>query len=105
MAASSWQSARCTGTTVGRKVAAILLVILEVRETNSMLYGKKIIQGLIAMALLIGSAILVFGLTGYAVHSTQALAYGITIKDFQIPSGGDPWGTAFDSKGNVWVAL
>ncbi len=68
-------------------------------------YGKKCLQGLVAMVLLIGSAILVLGLTGYDGHSTHVLAYGITIKDFQIPGGGDPWGTAFDSKGNVWVAL
>ncbi len=70
-----------------------------------MLYGRKMIQGFLAMVLLIGSAILVFGMTGYDVHSTHVLASGITIKDFHIPSGGDPWGTAFDSKGNVWLAL
>ena len=70
-----------------------------------MLNGKKIIQGLLALVLLIGSAILAFGMAGYDLHSNHALAYGITIKDFHISSGGDPWGTAFDSKGNVWLAI
>ncbi len=70
-----------------------------------MLYGRKIVQGLLAMVLLIGSAVLAFGIIGYDVHSTHVLASGITTADFYIPSSLDPWGTAFDSKGNVWLAI
>jgi streptogramin lyase len=70
-----------------------------------MLNGRKIIQGLLALALLIGSAVLASGIIWFDVYSTHALANGITIKDFYIPSSLDPWGTAFDSKGNVWLAI
>jgi streptogramin lyase len=70
-----------------------------------MLNERKIIQGLLALAMLIGSAIVAFGVTGYDLHSTHVLAYGITTKDFYIPSSLDPWGTAFDSKGNVWLTI
>ena len=66
-----------------------------------MLNGKKIIQGLLALVLLIGSAILAFGMAGYDLRSNHALAYGITTTDFYIPSSLDPWGTTFDSKGTV----
>ncbi len=68
--------------------------------------GKKIILGLLALAMFIGSAILSFGLMGYDLHSAHAQQlYTVTTKDFHIPSGEDPWGTAFDSKGNVWLAI
>lgn len=66
-----------------------------------MLYRRKIMQGLLALTLLVGSAILVLGIAGYDFHSTKVLAYGITTTDFPIPSGSDPWGTAFDSQGNA----
>jgi streptogramin lyase len=70
-----------------------------------MLFGRKMIQGFLAMALLIGSAVLAFGILGFDKYSTHALANGITTTDFNIPSSLDPWGTAFDSKGNVWLAI
>lgn len=70
-----------------------------------MLNGRKIVQGLVALALLICSIIVSFGLIGHDRQSTQAQANQVTSKDFSIPKGNDPWGTAFDSNGNVWVAV
>src|SRR6266446_9198366 len=61
---------------------------------------KKIISGTLAILF---SA---FSLTFFA-HSPkqQAYASSLTSTDYQVPSGKDPWGTAFDTNGNVWVAL
>ena len=71
-----------------------------------MLIGRKIITGLLALSMLIGSAFLAFGLMGYGLHSAHAeLQYSVTTSDFYIPSSLDPWGTTFDSKGNVWLAI
>jgi len=71
-----------------------------------MLNGRKIIQNLLALAMLIGSASVAFGLIGNGLHSAHAQQqYTVTTKDFYIPSSTDPWGTAFDSKGHVWLAI
>ncbi len=71
-----------------------------------MLDGRKIILGLLALAMFTVSAVLALGLTGYGLHSAFAQQqYTVTTKDFQIPSGEDPWGTTFDSKGQVWLAI
>src|SRR6266487_1313469 len=72
---------------------------------NPVLNGRKIVLGLLTLVLLIGSAILAFGMAGYDLRSNHALAYGITTTDFYIPSSLAPWGTTFDSKGNVWLAI
>ncbi len=51
-------------------------------------------------------AIVVTTLATYGVfHATTAPASGIaSVTDYATP-GGDPWGTAFDGAGRVWVAL
>ena len=50
--------------------------------------------------------------TGYSIpsrsrqESRKAIhAAGVTTTGYSIPFGSDPWGTAFDSMGNVWVAI
>jgi virginiamycin B lyase len=66
----------------------------------------KILSGLLALAMLIGSAILACDLMGYGQHAAHAQQqYTVTTKDFYIPSSADPWGTAFDSQGHVWLAI
>ncbi len=71
-----------------------------------MLNGKKMILSLLALLMLIGSAMLALGIVGFDVHSTYAQQpYAVTSQDFYIPSGREPWGTALDSKGKVWLAI
>ncbi|HEU5228755.1 MAG TPA: hypothetical protein VFU49_13145 [Ktedonobacteraceae bacterium] len=35
----------------------------------------------------------------------MAASSSVTVRDFSIPVGTDPWGTAFDRSGRVWVAI
>src|ERR1700739_4874164 len=39
------------------------------------------------------------------VHSVLAAHPSVNAQDWYTPGGIDPWGTAFDSQGNVWVAV
>jgi streptogramin lyase len=66
-----------------------------------MLRRKKLLLCLIALPTLIASLAFAFG----AVHSSLAASALTSLTDYHIPSGLDPWGTAFDSSGNVWVAV
>jgi len=43
-----------------------------------------------------------FASIGHSVFAQQAT---VTAQDWYIPSGQEPWGTAFDSSGHVWVAV
>jgi streptogramin lyase len=71
-----------------------------------MLDGRKLITGLLVLAMLIGSAFLAGSLMGNGLLLAHAQPqYSVTTKDFYIPSSDDPWGTTFDSKGNVWLAI
>src|SRR6266516_4634762 len=65
---------------------------------------RKILATCVALAVAAASTLLVVGsFTG--AHSASALASGISsVTDYPVP-GGDPWGTAFDRSGRVWVAL
>src|SRR5690348_14413590 len=51
--------------------------------------------------------ILITGLviTFVTVHASRAASAFTSLTAYHIPSGLDPWGTAFDSTGNVWVAI
>lgn len=40
-----------------------------------------------------------------ATRPAQALRSAISVNDYYVASGQDPWGTAFDRNGNVWVAV
>jgi streptogramin lyase len=86
----------------------------------------KVFIGLVALAALLISALMAFTTinggatfakgpkhhkpTPTPVHHkptptpTKPPTHGGTT-DFAVPQGSDPWGTAFDSHGNVWVAL
>jgi streptogramin lyase len=63
--------------------------------------SKKLLLCLIVLPTLIVSLAFTFG----AVHPTRAASALTSLTDYHIPSGLDPWGTAFDSAGNVWVAV
>ena len=58
---------------------------------------------LFAFILLAGSLLLIFHMAGNTVKS--AFASGVTAQDFYVPSGTDPWGTAIDNNGHIWVAI
>ena len=68
-----------------------------------MLIGRKMLLPALGLSMLVGGAILALGIGGYALH--QARASGVTAQDFYIPSGQDPWGTALDGNGHVWLAF
>jgi streptogramin lyase len=71
-----------------------------------MLNRRKVGVSLVTLAMLIGSTVLAFSIIGNGLSSTHAQqAGGVTFQDYYIPSSYDPWGTAFDSKGNVWLAI
>src|SRR5437667_2427277 len=71
-----------------------------------LLITGKIILSLLALLMLIGSAILALSMTGYGIYSSYAQQlYSGTARDFYIPAGQDPWGTTFDSNGHVWLAI
>ena len=56
------------------------------------------------LKLTLGIALAV-GLIVSPLSARAAHASTIPAQDYLIPSGADPWGTAFDSQGNVWVAV
>jgi streptogramin lyase len=65
---------------------------------------RKTLVTCVALAVAAASTLLAVG-SFIGVHSATALASNISsVTDYPVP-GGDPWGTAFDSSGRVWVAL
>ncbi len=73
-----------------------------------MIDRKKVLLSLVVLAILIASIAMMVGnrVSGASVHAQQASANdGTSSTDYQVPQGGDAWGTAFDSQGHVWVAL
>ena len=66
---------------------------------------RKLILSLVALGTLAGSLALAFSMFGNSAHSAYAGSPGVTVTDFYIPTGQEPWGTTFDSSGNVWVAI
>ena len=72
-----------------------------------MIDRKKVLLSLVVLATLVASIAMIFEYVGSetGVHAQQANAQSVTSTDFTVPTGADPWGTAFDSSGNVWVAL
>ena len=63
-----------------------------------MLWGKKVF--LYAFVFLSVGVIVAFA----SIDTAQA-ASTLTTTDYKVPSGLDPWGTTFDTAGNVWVAV
>jgi len=66
-----------------------------------MLRRKKLLLSLIVLPTLIASLAFTFG----AVHPSLAASALTSLTDYHVQSGLDPWGTAFDSSGHVWVAV
>lgn len=62
---------------------------------------KRLFLYFIALAVILASVILTFGV----VHPGRAASTLTSLTDYHISSSLDPWGTAFDSTGNVWVAV
>jgi len=67
----------------------------------TMLRSKKLLLSLIVLPTLIASLAFTFG----AVHPSLAASALTSLTDYHVQSGLDPWGTAFDSSGHVWVAV
>ena len=58
---------------------------------------------LVLLALIVGAAFTLGAVhPSFAQHATPTT---VTATDFSVPSGTDPWGTTFDSSGNVWLAV
>ena len=66
--------------------------------------SKKLLFSIVALATLIASIAMLFGAIGNPLRPASAQAAGVTSNDYYLSSGSDPWGTAFDSSGRVWVA-
>lgn len=67
----------------------------------TMLRSKKLLRCLIVLPTIIASLAFTFGVA----HASRAAIALTSLTDYHIPSGLDPWGTAFDSSGKVWVAV
>ena len=72
-----------------------------------MIDRKKVILSLVMLTTIVASITMIVGNVGglLGVHAQKAAANSVTSTDFSVPAGADPWGTAFDSQGRVWVAL
>ncbi|GAC1432585.1 MAG: hypothetical protein NVSMB54_28920 [Ktedonobacteraceae bacterium] len=72
-----------------------------------MIDRRKVLLSLVVLVTLVASiAMLVENVrSGVAVHAQKVKAKIVTSTEYQVPTGADAWGTAFDSSGNVWVAL
>jgi streptogramin lyase len=62
--------------------------------------SKKLVSVVVLAASVVGALFAGVNHTAFARGLTA-----ITSQDWYIPSGTDPWGTAFDSSGHVWVAV
>ncbi|MBA2392792.1 MAG: hypothetical protein H0V70_08600 [Ktedonobacteraceae bacterium] len=68
-----------------------------------MLYkSKNILLSLAALSLIIASISFVLVNT---LHSKAASALAMNATDYYVPAGSNPWGTALDSSGRIWVAI
>src|SRR6266849_573994 len=65
---------------------------------------RKTLASCVALAMVAASTLLAVGSIN-GTHAQLSSAAGISsVTDYSV-LGGDPWGTAFDSSGRVWVAL
>jgi len=67
-----------------------------------MLRSKTVLRHFLVFLVLIVCVTLTLGA---AQLSFARQATTISRTDFHVPTGSDPWGTTFDSKGNVWLAV
>src|ERR1700676_2305837 len=74
------------------------------RGGDAMRDARKVLV-LFAQLAVFGVAILLVAGSVIGTRPPAALASGLSsVTDYPVP-GGDPWGTAFDSRGRVWVAM
>ena len=66
---------------------------------------RKILLSFVALASLLASLALAFNMFGTGTPRGFAQSPGVTVTDFWINGGQEPWGITFDSKGNVWMAV
>ena len=66
---------------------------------------RKILLALVALGTLVSGLALAFNMFGNGARSVYAGTPGVSVKDFYLPAGQEPWGTTFDSSGNVWVGI
>lgn len=66
---------------------------------------RKIVLNLIVLASVLTGMALAFTMFGKGLLASHAQSSGVTVTDFWMNGGQEPWGVNFDSKGNVWVAV
>ena len=66
---------------------------------------RKILLSFFVLGSLLASLALTFNIFGTGILHSFAQSSGVSATDFYIKSSQEPWGTTFDSKGNVWVAV
>ena len=66
---------------------------------------RKILLSFIVLGSLLVSLALAFNMFGYGTQHSFAQSFSVSVSDFSIKSGQEPWGTTFDSNGNVWIAI
>jgi streptogramin lyase len=66
---------------------------------------RKTLLSFIVLGFLLVSLALAFNMFGTGIQHSFAQSPGVTVTDFWMNGGQEPWGTTFDSKGNVWVAV
>jgi len=69
------------------------------------MYKRKILLSFVVLGTLLASLALAFNMFGTGIQRSFAQSLGVTVNDFWMNSGQEPWGMTFDSKGNVWVAV
>src|SRR5579872_4828800 len=74
-------------------------LLIVTRKYYFMRVTKKMLSGIVLIVCVIGALFAGVG------HAAFAQSSAVTSQDWYVPSGIDPWGTAFDSSGHVWVAV
>ena len=69
------------------------------------MHKRKISLSFFAIGSLLVSLALAFNMFGTGMQQSFAQALSVSVTDFYFRSGHEPWGTTFDSNGNVWIAL
>ena len=72
-----------------------------------MLFRSRIIRSLTVLAILVTTTFLASNFASHFqyAHASAGIANTVTTKEYSVPKGSDPWGTAFDPSGQMWVAL
>jgi len=66
---------------------------------------RKTLLSFIVPGFLLMSLALALNMFGTGIQHSFAQSPGVTVTDFWMNGGQEPWGTTFDSKGNVWVGV